>query len=193
MNPQVTKYFDQLDKWQAELEALRAILLDCLLDEELKWRVPCYSFEGGNVAIIGGLKECCTLSFFKGVLLKDTDGILEKPGDNTQSARVIKFKSVQQIADLEPVLKAYIHEAIEVEKAGLKVEFKKSHEHELPDEFQKQLDENPALQNAFEALTAGRQRAYLLHFAAPKQAKTRESRVEKCIPRILAGKGLNDW
>jgi uncharacterized protein YdeI (YjbR/CyaY-like superfamily) len=192
MNPKVDTYLSKLEKWQKELQQLRQIVLDCGLREELKWGSPCYSFGKNNVAIIGGLKEYCVLSFFKGALLNDAHGILEKPGENTQSARVIPFTSVGQINKMETILKAYIYEAIEVEKAGLKVDFKEKTALVFPEELQKKLKENPELKATFNALTPGRQRAYNLYFSAPKQSKTRESRIEKCIPRILKGKGLAD-
>lgn len=190
MNPDLEQYFDKLEKWEPELQKLRTILLDCMLTEELKWGSPAYTFQNSNIAIIGGLKDYCVLSFFKGALLSDANNILEKPGENTQSARVIPFTSVRQIAEMEAVLKAYIYEAVEVEKAGLKVDFQRG---TIPEELQARLDKNAALNKAFYALTPGRQRAYILHFSAPKQAKTRESRIDKCIPDILKGKGLNDW
>ena len=167
------------------------ILLDCQLTEELKWSKPCYTFQKSNIIIIIGLKEYCALVFCKGVLLNDANGILIKPGENTQAGRWIKFTSVREIVEMETILKAYIYEAIEVEKAGLKVNFKKNPE-PIPEEFQNKLDEIPALKTAFDALTPGRQRAYILYFSAPKQSKTRESRVEKCMQQILNGKGLND-
>lgn len=190
MNPEVDDYLSKVDKWQDELKQLRAILLDCMLTEELKWGSPCYTFQGSNVSIIGGLKDHCVLSFFKGALLNDPEGILEKPGDNTRSARVIPFTNVRQIIKMEPILKAYIHEAIEVEKAGLKVDFKKE---PVPEELQQKMNEHPAFKAAFNALTPGRQRAYILYFSAPKQSKTRVSRIEKYMQRILDGKGMNDW
>jgi len=174
------------------MEKLRAICLDCGLTEEVKWDQPCYTLHGRNVVIIGELKDNCALSFFKGALLYDAECLLQAPGENTQSGRWIKFSSVKEIADLEPELKAYIYEAIEVEKAGLKVQLKTTADFPVPEEFQFKLDAMPALKTAFNALTPGRQRAYLLHFAAPKQSKTREARVEKYIPLILSGKGLND-
>lgn len=192
MNPKVDLFFRNSTKWQQELEKLRSIILDCPLSEELKWGVPCYTFQKSNVVLIHEFKEYCAMLFIKGALLKDTDGILIQQTENVQSARQVRFTNVQQIVALEPVLKAYINEAIEVEKSGLKVTFKKAAEYPVADEFQHQLDENPELSEAFYALTPGRQRAYLLHFSAPKQVKTREARVEKCIPQILAGKGLND-
>ncbi|HEY2580845.1 MAG TPA: YdeI/OmpD-associated family protein [Mucilaginibacter sp.] len=192
MDPNVDVYLSKVEKWREELEKLRMILLDCMLTEELKWGNPCYAFRESNIAIIGGLKESCVLSFFNGVLLSDPDNLLKQPGENTQTVRIIPFTSVRQIVEMEPVLKAYIYEAIEVEKAGLKVNLIKSTELIYPEEFQKKLDQFPALKTAFEALTPGRQRAYYLYFSAPKQSKTREARVEKCIPQILSGKGLND-
>lgn len=191
-NPKVDGYLRKSKAWQDELKKLRSILLDSPLIEEVKWRVPCYTLEGKNVAFLGRFKECCTLSFIKGVLLKDPEGILELPGENSQSARVIRFTEVKQIEKLEPILKDFIQQAIAVEKAGLKVTFKKISEHAVPEELQIKLDEMPALKKAFTSLTPGRQRAYLLHFASAKQSKTRVSRVEKCIEQILEGKGLDD-
>ncbi len=191
MNRKVDVYLSKLEKWKKELEKLRMILLDCMLTEELKWGCPCYSFQETNVAIIGGLKENCVLSFFKGSLLNDNEGILVKPGENTQTVRLIRFTGVKQIAEMEPILKAYIYEAIEIEEAGLKPILKKRPE-AIPLEFQKRLDKNRVLKTAFEALTPGRQRAYILYFSAPKQSKTRESRIEQYTPRILDGKGLNE-
>jgi uncharacterized protein YdeI (YjbR/CyaY-like superfamily) len=192
MNPEVNKFLSNAQKWQEELEKLRMICLDCGLTEELKWGQPCYTFHNSNVAIIGELKDRCALSFFKGALLYDAEGILIAPGENTQSGRWIKFSSVQQIAEMEPILKAYIYEAIEVEKAGVKVHLKTTADFIIPEEFQLKLDAIPALKTAFYALTPGRQRAYILYFSAPKQSKTRASRVEKCMLQILQGKGLND-
>ncbi len=175
--------------WQKELAALRAIVLDCGLTEELKWGVPCYTFQDGNIAIVSAFKAYCSISFFKGVLLQDVHGILVQQGEHSQAARLIKFTNIQQILAQESILKTYIYEAIEVEKAGLKVEFKKNPE-PIPEEFQRIMDENPALKTAFEALTPGRQRGYILHFSQPKQAKSREARIEKCVARIMEGKGL---
>jgi len=192
MNPKVDIFFDRTGQWRKELEQLRMIILDCGLTEELKWGVPCYTFLKRNVVIIGGLKECCVLSFFKGALLNDADGILTKPGENTRVGRLIRFTNVREIVRMEPILKAYIYEAVEVEKAGLKVSVKKSAEPGIPQEFQNKLKGNPALKSAFYALTPGRQRAYILYFSGPKQSKTRASRVEKCMRQILRGKGLND-
>ncbi|QDT91282.1 DUF1801 domain-containing protein [Gimesia algae] len=191
MNPDVDEYLSQARQWQEELVTLSAIVRDTPLTEEWKWRAPCYTFQKKNVALIGAFKDNCVLSFFKGSLLKDDLGILTKPGENTQAARVVRFTSLQEIIELEPVLKAYIEEAIEVEKAGLKVAVKKEEE-PIPAEFQTKLDESPALQTAFAALTPGRQRGYLMHFSAAKQSKTRQTRVEKYIPQILDGKGIHD-
>jgi uncharacterized protein YdeI (YjbR/CyaY-like superfamily) len=192
MNPKVDGYLRKAKKWQAELEKLRMIILDCQLTEELKWGKPCYTFQKSNIVIIVGFKEYCALLFCKGALLNDANGILIKPGENTQAARQIRFTNVREIVEMEPFLKAHIYEAIEVEKAGLEVNFKKATEFVIPEEFQNKLAEIPALKSAFDALTPGRQRAYILYFSAPKQSKTRESRVEKCMPQILNGKGLND-
>jgi uncharacterized protein YdeI (YjbR/CyaY-like superfamily) len=182
----------KVNNWTEELETLRAIVLDCGLNEELKWGVPCYTFEKNNVAIIGAFKEFCAISFFKGALLKDADKILVKPGENSQAARVVKFTGVQKIVEMEKILKEYIKEAIEVEKAGLKVKFKDVSEFDLPEEFQTRLDEFPHLKIAFAALTPGRQKGYILYFSQPKQSKTRTARIEKCMPKILIGKGLHD-
>ena len=192
MNPKVDAYLSRAKKWQEEMEKLRMIVLDSQLTEELKWGKPCYTFQKSNIVIIIGFKEYCALLFCKGALLNDANGILIKAGENTQAARHIRFTNVREIVGMEPILKAYINEAIEAEKAGLKVNFKKNTELIFPEEFQKQLDENPALKAAFGALTPGRQRAYNLYFSAPKQSKTRGSRVEKCMRQILNGKGLND-
>jgi uncharacterized protein YdeI (YjbR/CyaY-like superfamily) len=192
MNPEVDEYLRNAEKWQEELGKLRKIILDCQLTEELKWGKPCYTFQKSNIVILQGFKEFCALLFTKGALLNDPNRILEKPGENTQAARRIPFTNVREIVEMEPILKAYIYEAIEAEKAGVKVNLKKTAEFIIPDEFQNKLDEIPALKSAFEALTPGRQRAYILYFSAPKQSKTRESRVEKCVPQILNGKGLND-
>jgi uncharacterized protein YdeI (YjbR/CyaY-like superfamily) len=192
MNPKVDGYIRENEKWQAELKKLRTIVLDCQLTEELKWGVPCYTFEESNIVLMHVFKEYCALLFVKGALLNDARGLLIQQTKNVQAARQIRFTNVREIVDLETVLKGYINEAIEVEKAGLKVNFKKTTEFTMSDEFQNKLDEIPALKTAFYALTPGRQRAYLLYFSAPKQSKTRESRVEKCMPQILDGKGLND-
>jgi uncharacterized protein YdeI (YjbR/CyaY-like superfamily) len=192
MNPKVDFYFRKAKKWQEEFEKLRMIILDCGLSEELKWGCPCYTFDKRNIVLIHGFKEYCALLFFKGALLNDANGILVQQTKNVQAARQIRFTNVREIAKLKPTLKAYIYEAIEVEKVGLKVKLKPTSEFKTPKEFQTTLDEIPALKTAFDALTPGRQRAYLLYFSAPKQSKTRESRVEKCKQQILNGKGLND-
>jgi uncharacterized protein YdeI (YjbR/CyaY-like superfamily) len=191
-NPKVDFFFRKSEKWQKELAKLRAIALDCQLTEELKWGVPCYTFQKSNIVLIHEFKEYCAFLFFKGALLKDAKGILVQQTKNVQATRQIRFTNVQEIIKLEPVLKAYIYEAIEVEKAGLKVEFKKTTEFKIPKEFQNKLDEMPALKEAFAALTPGRQRGYILYFSAPKLSKTREARVEKYIDVILDGMGLND-
>lgn len=192
MNPKVDWYFTKAKKWQEELEQLRMIILDCGLTEELKWGVPCYVLGKSNIVLIHTFKEYCALLFFKGVLLSDTNRILVQQTENTQSARQIRFTNIREIIDLKPVLKAYVYEAVEVEKLGLKVDFIKNTELVFPEEFQSKLDSIPALKTAFEELTPGRQKAYNLYFSAPKQAKTRESRVEKYMPQILHGKGLDD-
>jgi len=191
-NPKVDAYLGKAKKWQEEFERLRTIILGCGLTEELKWGVPCYTFENSNIVLIHGFKEYCALLFFKGALLKDAKGILIQQTENVQAARQIRFTNVREIVKLKPILKAYLHEAIEVEKAGLKVNLKKTTEFKVPEEFQNKLDEIPALKTAFHALTPGRQRAYILHFSQPKLAKTRESRVEKSMRQILKGKGIND-
>jgi len=190
-NPKVDAYLRKTKKWQEELKTLRMIVLDSPLTEELKWGKPCYTFQESNIVILQGFKEFCALLFAKGALLKDPKGLLEKPGESTQAARRIPFTNVREIVELEPVLRAYIREAIAAEKAGLTVEFKKNPE-PVPEELQKKLDENRALKTAFEGLTPGRQRGYILYFSAAKQSKTREARVEKCRQQILKGKGLND-
>src|SRR6266850_8501641 len=190
MNPKVDWYFTKAKKWQEELEHLRMIVLDCGLTEELKWGCPCYTFQKSNIVLIHAFKEYCAFLFFKGALLNDAHGILIQQTKNVQAARQIRFTNVQEIVKMKPILKAYIYEAIEVEKAGLKVPLKKTTEFIIPEEFQNKLDEIPALKTAFDALTPGRQRAYVLYFSAPKQSKTRESRVEKYMQQILNGKGL---
>lgn len=192
MNPKVDAFLRNAKEWQEELAKLRTIVLDCHLTEELKWGVPCYMFQDRNIVLIHTFKDYCALLFFKGALLKDDKGILIQQTGNVQAGRQIRFTNVREIVEMEPILKAYINEAIEAEKAGLKVDFKKTAEYRIPEEFQKKLDEIPALKAAFDALTPGRQRAYILYFSAPKQSKTRESRVEKYIQHILNGKGLND-
>ena len=192
MNPKVDGFLTREKKWREEFEKLRMIILDCQLTEELKWGVPCYTFQNSNIVLIHGFKEYCAILFVKGALLKDAIGILIQQTENVQSARQIRFTSVDEIVEMEPILKAYINEAIEVEKAGLKVNLKKSSEFTIPEEFQKKLDEDPALKTAFEALTPGRQRGYLFYFSQPKLSKTRASRIEGSIQQILNGKGLND-
>ena len=192
MNPKVDFYFSKAKNWQEELKQLRMIVLDCGLTEELKWGVPCYRFQKSNIVLIHVFKEYCALLFFKGALLNDTNGILVQQTKNTQATRQIRFTNVKEIIKMEPILKAYIYEAIEVEKAGLKVNLKTTKEFIIPEEFKKKLDKIPALKTAFETLTPGRQRGYILYFSAAKQSKTRESRVEKCMQQILKGKGLND-
>ena len=190
-NPNVDGILRQENKWHEEFEALRAIALDSELGEELKWNQACYTLQGKNVVLIHGFKEFCALMFFKGALLKDPKRILATPGQH-QSARQIRFTNVREIVKMEPIVKAYIREAIELEKAGLKVKLKETADFKIPDEFQEKLDEIPVLQAAFRALTPGRQRQYIFHFSRPKQSKTRESRVEKCMQQILKGKGLTD-
>jgi uncharacterized protein YdeI (YjbR/CyaY-like superfamily) len=192
MNPKVDGYLRRAKKWREEMEELRTIILDSRLTEELKWGKPCYTFQQSNVVVIQGFKEYCALLFFKGALLKDADGILIQQTENVQAGRQIRFTNVRDIVEMEPILKAYIQEAIEVEKAGLKVKLKKTSDFAIPEEFQERLDAIPGLKTAFDALTPGRQRAYLLYFSAPKQSKTRESRVEKYVQQILDGKGLDD-
>jgi len=192
MNPKVEFFFSKAKKWQEEFEKLRMIVLDCDLSEELKWGCPCYTFQKGNIVLIHGFKEYCALLFFKGALLQDANGILIQQTENVQAGRQIRFTNINEITEMEPILKAYIYEAIEVEKAGLEVKLKENTEYRIPEELQQKFEEIPALKTAFEALTPGRQRGYLLHFSAPKQSKTRESRVEKFIPQILNGKGLDD-
>ena len=192
MNPKVDWFFNKETKWQEAYAELRTLVLDCGLTEELKWGCPCYTFKDNNIVLIHGFKEYCALLFMKGVLMKDTEGILVQQTENVQASRQIRFTNVQDIVKNESILKAYIKDAIEVEKAGLKVELKKTTEFNMPDEFKKVLEDMPELKTAFEALTPGRQRGYLLHFSSPKQAKTRESRNEQSVQRILHGKGLDD-
>ena len=192
MDPKVDVFLRKAKKWQQEFEKLRRIILGCQLTEELKWGKPCYTLQNSNIVLIHGFKEYCALLFFKGALLKDAKGILVQQTENVQAARQIRFTNVREIVGMEPILTAYIKEAIEVEKAGLKVDYKKTSEFAIPEEFQNKLDQIPALKTAFDALTPGRQTGYILYFSAPKQSKTRESRVEKCMRQILNGKGLND-
>ena len=192
MNPKVDFFFSKAKKWQQEFEKLRMIILDCGLTEELKWGKPCYTFQKSNIVLVHGFKEYCALLFLKGALLKDVNGILIQQTENVQSARQIRFTNVREIIKIERILKSYIKEAVEVEKAGLKVNFKKTAKFIIPEEFQRKLDKNHNLKTAFDSLTPGRQRGYILYFSAAKQSKTRESRVEKYIQHILNGKGLND-
>jgi len=192
MNPKVDFYFSEAEKWRDELAKLRTIVLDSPLTEELKWGVPCYTFQKSNILLIHVFKEYCALLFVKGALLKDPAGVLIQQTENVQAARQVRFTNVQEIVELESTLKAYINEAIQGEVSGLKVNYKKAEEFSIPDEFLSKLEDNPDLETAFYALTPGRQRAYLLYFSAPKQSKTREARVEKFLLQILSGKGLND-
>jgi uncharacterized protein YdeI (YjbR/CyaY-like superfamily) len=192
MNPKVDWYFDKNETWQKEIERMRSIVLDCGLNEELKWGCPCYQYNETNVVLIHVFKEYCAFLFFKGALLNDPKGILVQQTENVQAARQMRFTNLKEIVKLEATIKAYIYEAIEVEKAGLTVKLKKTSEFNMPEEFQKRLNKNKALKTAFESLTPGRQRAYLLHFSSAKQAKTRESRIEKYIPQILEGRGIDD-
>ena len=192
-NPKVDWFFDKDTSWQKEYKVLREIILDCGLTEELKWGVPCYTYTSSNIVLIHGFKAYCALLFHKGVLLTDPRDILIQQTENVQSARQIRFSGLQDILDLETTIKAYIFEAIEVEKAGLTVSYKTTKEFTMPEEFKQKIDEFPQLKQAFEKLTPGRRRAYFLHFSGAKQSKTRVSRIEKYIPKILTGKGLNDW
>jgi uncharacterized protein YdeI (YjbR/CyaY-like superfamily) len=191
-NPKVDFYFNKAKKWQEEVEKLRTIVLDCGLTEELKWGCPCYTLNKTNIVLIHDFKEYCALLFFKGALLNDAHGLLIQQTENVQAARQIRFINTLQILEQTPMIKAYIYEAIEVEKAGLKVPLKTTQEFSIPEEFQHKLDTIPALKSAFEALTPGRQRGYYLYFSAAKQAKTREARIEKYMPQIMNGKGLDD-
>jgi len=192
MNPKVDWFFAKETQWQKEYEKLRKIILDCGLIEELKWGCPCYTFENTNIVLIHGFKEYCALLFFKGALLNDPNGILIQQTKNVQSARQIRFTNTKEIVKMEKILKAYVYEAIEVERAGLKVKLKKTSEFKVPEEFQKRLDKSTALKKAFDTLTPGRQRAYIFYFSQAKQSKTREARVEKYIKQILNGKGIDD-
>ncbi len=192
MNPKVDWYFDKEGKWQDAVKQLRKVILDCGLTEELKWGCPCYTFQNKNIVLIHDFKEYCALLFFKGSLLKDSDNILVQQTENVQAGRQIRFTNMQEILKKVSILKAYIFEAIEVEKSGLKVPLKKTSAYTIPEEFQHKLNENKALKTAFKSLTPGRQRGYILYFSAPKQSKTRAVRIEKYTPTILNGKGLND-
>ena len=192
MNPKVDDFISNAKKWQSEIIQLRKLLLEYGLTEEFKWRNPCYSFQGNNVVLIGCFKAFCSLSFFKGILLQDSNAVLSKPGENSQSMRFFKFHNLEEIIEQQSIIKAYIYEAIEIEKAGLKVIFKNNSDLELVEELRVALDKNPDLKTAFEALTLGRQRGYNLYFSASKNSKTRETRIEKYTQRILDGKGIND-
>lgn len=191
LNPRVDEYIQKAKKWPQELAKLRELVLESGLNEEFKWYQPCYTFQSRNVIILSEYKDFCSLAFFNGALLKDEKGLLARPG-NVQAGRQLRFTSVQEIEKADPIIRAYIDEAIEVEKAGLKVVPKKTEDYEVPVEFQNKLEKDPALRTAFEALTPGRQRGYLFYFAAPKQSKTREARIEKYVQQILDGKGMND-
>jgi uncharacterized protein YdeI (YjbR/CyaY-like superfamily) len=192
MNPKVDDYLSNTTKFQKELELLRSIVLDCGLIEELKWGTPCYMFQKTNMILLGAFKDSCIISFLKGALLSDTENLLMKAGENTQAARIIKFTSVKDIVKIKSILKTYIFEAVEIEKAGLKVEPKKHSEYNVPEELKNQFKQKPDFKKAFEALTPGRQRGYLLYFSDSKQSKTREARIEKYTQRIMSGKGIND-
>ena len=191
-NRKVDGFLRKAKKWKEEYEALRNFVLDCEVTEDIKWMHPCYMYENKNIVLIHGFKEYCALLFHKGALLKDPHRILIQQTENVQAARQIRFTTIQEIVEMEPIIKDYIYEAIEIEKTGLEVNFKKHTEYVIPEELQAKLDEDPALKTAFEGLTRGRQRAYIFHFSQPKQSKTRVSRIEKCMPKILNGKGLND-
>jgi uncharacterized protein YdeI (YjbR/CyaY-like superfamily) len=191
-DPRVDTFLSKAEKWREEFRKLRTIILDSGLTEEFKWGNPCYTFQNRNVVLIHGFKEYCAILFFKGALLRDAQGILVRQTENVQASRQIRFTNIREICDMEDTLKAYINEAIEIERSGQEVDFKKSTEYAIPEEFQKKLNGDPALKAAFEALTPGRQRAYILYFSEPKQSKTRESRIEKYTQQIFGGKGLND-
>ena len=192
MNPKVDWYFEKNEKWQKEIRKLRTIILDCGLTEELKWGCPCYTYESRNVVLIHVFKEYCAVLFFKGALLADPDGILVQQTENVQAARQVRFTNIKEVKERERILKTYIYEAIEVERAGLQVKLKKTKDFKIPEEFQTKLDKMPSLKKAFDALTPGRQRGYIFHFSQPKLSKTREARVEKYLKQILSGKGLDD-
>jgi len=192
MNPKVDWYFEKNEKWQKETRKLRTIILDCGLTEELKWGCPCYTYESSNVVLIHVFKEYCAVLFFKGALLADPDGILIQQTENVQAARQVRFTNIKEVKERERILKTYIYEAIEVERAGLQVKLKKTKDFKIPEEFQTKLDKMPSLKKAFDSLTPGRQRGYIFHFSQPKLSKTREARVEKYLKQILSGKGLDD-
>ncbi|MET3942136.1 uncharacterized protein YdeI (YjbR/CyaY-like superfamily) [Paenibacillus sp. PvP094] len=191
-NTKIDPYFNKLKNWKEEFELLREIVLDCGLTEDFKWMHPCYTLDGKNIVLIHGFKEYCALLFHKGALLKDPHGILIQQTENVQAARQLRFTNAQTIQEMQLIIQDYIEEAVQIEKAGLQVELKKHDEYTLPEELANKFVEIPDLKTAFEGLTPGRQRAYIMHFSSPKQSKTRESRVEKYIPHILDGKGLND-
>lgn len=192
MNVKVNSFFEEASQWQKEMQKLRPILLDCGLDEALKWNLPCYTLQGKNIVVIQPFKKYLALLFLKGALIQDTDGILLKTGENTHAGRQIRFNSVKEITGLEPILKTYIFQAIEVERAGLKVSIKRNDELDIPDELQDKFEKSTAFKKAFDALTPGRQRGYIFYFAQPKQSKTRTARIEKYLPQIMEGKGIND-
>ncbi len=192
VNPKVDFFFQKAGRWQKEFAKLRAIILDCGLNEELKWGVPCYTYNKSNIVLIHGFKEYCAILFHKGALLSDADGLLIRQTENVQAARQIRFTDLRQIKEKAPVLKAYVYEAIEVEKAGLQVEYKETASYQVPEEFQKRMDEDRNLKAAFQQLTPGRQRGYLLYFSQGKQSRTREARIEKYREKILSGRGLDD-
>ena len=192
MNPKVDFFFEKEKRWQDEVNKLRTIVLDCGLTEALKWGCPCYTYNNNNVVLIHAFKEYCALLFFKGALLNDRDGILIRQTENVQSARQIRFTNAQEVTRLSKTIRAYIYEAVEVEKAGLKVTPKKTAAYKIPEEFEKRLKKNAGLKKAFDALTPGRQRGYLLHFSSAKQSATRESRIDRAVPLIMRGKGLDD-
>lgn len=192
MNPKVDAFFDRATKWQEEFKALRKIVLETGLEEDLKWGHPCYTFNGANVVLIHGFKEYCAFLFFKGSLLKDPQKMLVRQTEKVQANRQIRFTRVSDIKKNKSVLLSYIYQAIEVEKAGLKIEWKKTSDYEIPEEFQKRMDKSTKLKKAFEGLTPGRQREYLYHFSSAKQSKTREARIDKYLPKILGGKGMDD-
>ncbi|MCC6372497.1 MAG: YdeI/OmpD-associated family protein [Bacteroidia bacterium] len=192
MNPKVDFYFSKAKNWQEEINKLRILVLECGLNEELKWGCPCYTAQKNNVVLIHVFKNYCALLFFKGALLKDSKGLLTQQTENVQAARQMRFTSISEIVKKESQIKAYVFEATEIEKAGLKVVLKKNTEFKMPEEFENKLNKMPALKKAFNSLTPGRQRAYLLHFSQAKQAQTREARIQKCVPNIMIGKGLND-
>ena len=192
MNSKVDAYFETLEQWNAELALLRAIILECGLVEDLKWGSPCFTHKNANICIIGGFKTNCVISFFKGVLLQDTENILSKPGENSETVRIVRFTDLLQIKELKPILKAYVFEALEIEKIGLKLEPKKVNDLIFPEELLQKFRESPSFKAAFEALSPGRQRAYNIHFSSAKQAKSRENRIEQYRERIMNGKGFND-